>query len=92
LWGTATDPQVNQPDAVQTASFALWARNGGSAMVVEVQDSGPGIDLFDAFVTTKPRGTGLGLAICRMIVERHGGQLSATSDGQNGRYSKSFCR
>ena len=63
--------------------------DGGNAIVVEVQDSGPGIDqhldrIFDAFVTTKPHGTGLGLAICRMIVERHGGQLSAVSDGKNG--------
>jgi signal transduction histidine kinase len=57
---------------------------------LEVQDSGPGIDpehldrIFDAFVTTKPHGTGLGLAICRMIIERHGGQLSTVSDGKNG--------
>jgi signal transduction histidine kinase len=57
---------------------------------VAVQDSGPGIDpkkiegLFSAFVTTKPHGTGLGLAICRMIVERHGGQLTASSDGRSG--------
>jgi signal transduction histidine kinase len=64
--------------------------DGGNAIVVEVQDSGPGIDpkhldrISDAFVTTKPHGTGLGLAICRMIVERHGGQLSAASDGKNG--------
>ena len=57
---------------------------------VSVEDSGPGIDpkqldrIFDPFVTTKTHGTGLGLAICRMIVERHGGRLSALSDGTNG--------
>jgi signal transduction histidine kinase len=40
--------------------------------------------MFDAFVTTKSQGMGLGLAICRVFVERHGGQLSAYSDGKNG--------
>jgi signal transduction histidine kinase len=64
--------------------------HGDDAIVVEVQDSGPGIDpadlnsVFDAFFTTKSHGMGLGLAICRMIVERHGGWLSASSDGANG--------
>jgi signal transduction histidine kinase len=56
----------------------------GDAVVVAVEDSGPGIDpkqshaIFDAFVTTKPHGMGLGLAICRMIIERHGGRLSVS--------------
>jgi signal transduction histidine kinase len=66
------------------------AIDGECALVVQVEDSGPGIDpekmadIFNAFVTTKANGTGLGLAICRMIIERHGGQLTASSDGQSG--------
>jgi signal transduction histidine kinase len=64
--------------------------HGRHKIRVAVEDSGPGIDpkqldrLFDAFVTTKAHGMGLGLAICRMIIERHGGQLSANSDGKSG--------
>jgi C4-dicarboxylate-specific signal transduction histidine kinase len=60
------------------------------AIAVTVQDSGPGIDpkrisgIFTAFITTKSQGTGWGLAICRMIIEHHGGQLTASSDGKNG--------
>ena len=55
------------------------------AIVLTVEDTGPGIDpskagaIFDAFVTTKSRGMGLGLAICRMIVERHSGGISVAS-------------
>jgi PAS domain S-box-containing protein len=64
--------------------------HGPDAIIVAVEDSGPGISprrlnsIFDPFITTKPDGMGLGLAICRMIVERHGGTLSALSDGKNG--------
>jgi signal transduction histidine kinase len=63
---------------------------GPDAIAVAVEDSGPGIDpqkldgIFTAFVTTKSHGMGLGLAICRMIIEQHGGQLTASSDGKNG--------
>jgi signal transduction histidine kinase len=58
--------------------------------VVTIEDSGPGIDpakldgIFTAFVTNKSQGMGLGLAICRMIIEHHGGNLTASSDGKNG--------
>jgi len=84
---------VEAMDAVKVDHRVLKVRtrlDGAKAVVVEVEDSGPGIDpkrldnIFDAFVTTKPQGTGLGLAICRMIVERHGAQLSARSDGKEG--------
>ena len=66
------------------------ALHNRDAIMVAVEDSGPGLDpkqlgnIFDAFFTTKSHGIGLGLAICRMIVERHGGQLTAASDGNNG--------
>ncbi len=58
--------------------------HGENKVIVAVEDSGPGIDpkqaanIFDAFITTKSHGMGLGLALSRMIVERHGGQLSAS--------------
>ena len=61
-----------------------------SAVAILVEDSGPGIDpkemekIFDPFVTTKAKGMGLGLALCRMIIEQHGGQLSASSDATSG--------
>jgi signal transduction histidine kinase len=65
-------------------------RRGKNSIAVSIQDSGKGIDsaiidnVFDAFMTTKIKGKGLGLAISRMIIERHNGQLSVSSNGKNG--------
>jgi nitrogen fixation/metabolism regulation signal transduction histidine kinase len=48
-----------------------------------VEDNGPGFpidvvgQIFDPYVTTKPKGTGLGLAIVKKIVEEHGGRIEA---------------
>jgi C4-dicarboxylate-specific signal transduction histidine kinase len=61
-----------------------------NVVAVVVKDSGPGIDkdkldgIFTAFISTKPHGMGLGLAISRMIIEYHGGKLTASSDGKDG--------
>ncbi|MGA8226800.1 MAG: ATP-binding protein [Xanthobacteraceae bacterium] len=77
---------IEAMDAVKDDNRLLRVRtdhHDGKAIIVTVEDSGPGIDskkldsIFDAFVTTKPHGMGLGLALCRMIIERHEGQLSA---------------
>jgi PAS domain S-box-containing protein len=61
-------------------------RDGATAVLVTVRDSGPGLRpenfarLFDAFYTTKPGGMGMGLSICRSIVEAHGGQIWSAVD------------
>jgi PAS domain S-box-containing protein len=63
---------------------------GDDAILVEVSDSGDGLDaraldrIFDAFYTTKPQGMGMGLAISRSIVEAHDGRLWATPNGDHG--------
>lgn len=58
-------------------------RHGEDAVMVSVEDQGPGIapgelsQIFEPFVTTKPDGLGMGLAICRRIVEALGGRIWA---------------
>ena len=78
---------------IKTDGRAMKVRTApaaGKTIAIEIEDSGPGIepgrleDIFDAFVTTKSDGMGLGLAICSAIIERHGGQLLASSDGKSG--------
>jgi signal transduction histidine kinase len=65
------------------AGGAVEIRTGmadGRAQLV-VSDTGPGlpddVDVFQLFVTTKPRGTGLGLSIVQQIVLQHGGEIFA---------------
>lgn len=56
---------------------------------VRVTDTGPGVlpdmraTLFEPFATTKESGLGIGLSISRVIIEAHGGKLTA-EDSQAG--------
>jgi signal transduction histidine kinase len=56
------------------------------AVLVSVQDSGPGFPpesaqrLFEAFYTTKSGGLGMGLSICHSIIEAHQGRLWASAN------------
>jgi nitrogen fixation/metabolism regulation signal transduction histidine kinase len=57
---------------------------------IKVEDNGPGIhmgsvnQIFDPYVTTKPKGTGLGLAIVKKLVEEHVGSIRATNRKDGG--------
>lgn len=82
----AADALADTPDP--TLTIRVRHDEGADAVVVEVEDNGPGIPadlqhkIFDAFFTTKPpgQGTGLGLQISyRIVVLEHRGDLSVSS-------------
>ena len=57
---------------------------------IKVEDNGPGFQagsfsqIFDPYVTTKPKGTGLGLAIVKKLVEEHVGSIRARNREDGG--------
>jgi nitrogen fixation/metabolism regulation signal transduction histidine kinase len=63
---------------------------GSKQIELCVDDNGPGFkpdvleNIFEPYVSTKPKGSGLGLAIVKKIVEEHGGTISAESSQAGG--------
>ncbi len=63
---------------------------GIEVIQIKVEDNGPGFNtssvnqVFDPYVTTKPKGTGLGLAIVKKLVEEHVGTIRADNRKQGG--------
>jgi signal transduction histidine kinase len=79
---------VNAIQAMQEPGggrLTVRARADGAGVLVEVSDTGKGIDaeakahIFEPFFTTKATGTGLGLAIVRQAAEAHGGTVEVDS-------------
>ena len=68
----------------------ISSRYANNYIYISVKDEGNGISeeglatLFEPFVTSKSTGLGMGLAISQTIIETHGGQLWANSDGKSG--------
>jgi nitrogen fixation/metabolism regulation signal transduction histidine kinase len=64
--------------------------DGIEVVQIRVEDNGPGFkegsvsQVFDPYVTTKPKGTGLGLAIVKKLVEEHIGSIRAYNNAEGG--------
>jgi signal transduction histidine kinase len=79
-------------NALQAVSFAgsitISAESVNDAIIIRVQDDGPGIPeeiragIFDPFTSGRPGGTGLGLSIVRRIIQAHQGTITLESSNQ----------
>jgi signal transduction histidine kinase len=88
VWTNLIDNAVDAMDGSGTLRVSTRAES--DAVVVEITDTGPGLEpevasrAFDAFFTTKDvgKGTGLGLDIARrVVVERHNGSIDLVREG-----------
>lgn len=73
--------EVREASPVDRSVRIRTKSDPGGVVVVEVEDSGRGMqlnprDVFQPFRSTKTQGMGLGLSISRSIVEAHGGALT----------------
>lgn len=87
VWTNLVDNAIDALGAQGQLTIRTWHAQPEGQVVVEIEDSGPGIApehlprVFDPFFTTKPlgKGVGLGLSLSYNIVHKHKGHLSVSS-------------
>jgi nitrogen fixation/metabolism regulation signal transduction histidine kinase len=86
----AVEALENTPDGQIDVHVSAAEIDGVNIVQIKVEDNGPGFEagsvhqVFDPYVTTKPKGTGLGLAIVKKLVEEHVGSIRAENRKDGG--------
>jgi len=86
----ATEALENTRDGRIDVHVSVAEIAGINFVQIKVEDNGPGFkegsvsQVFDPYVTTKPKGTGLGLAIVKKLVEEHVGSIRAYNHTEGG--------
>ncbi len=87
VWTNLLDNAIDATDGRGT--ITITTRRDDGAVVVDVEDNGPGIPeetrtrIFEPFFTTKPQGVGTGLGldtVWRIVTESHGGMVDVESE------------
>lgn len=79
----ALEASSDQDQISLQVQTSLLSGSNQNWCLLELTDNGPGFpekllkNIFDPYVTNKPKGTGLGLAIVKKIIEEHGGTIVA---------------
>jgi C4-dicarboxylate-specific signal transduction histidine kinase len=77
--------EATRTSANRRREVLIRSAKNPDSVLVQVQDSGPGIEpglanrIFEPFFTTKAKGVGMGLSISHSIIESHGGRLGIVS-------------
>ena len=86
----ATEALENTDNGQIDVHVSVAEFDGVDVAQIKVEDNGSGFkegsldQVFDPYVTTKPKGTGLGLAIVKKLVEEHVGSIRANNRSDGG--------